>query len=210
MTTRVVFVQGGGPGAWEADLLLAESLRGHLGDGYVVDFPKMPDEDDPNDSGWLHEIDAAISRAAAAIPRNDDDSNDNEDAIVLVGHSAGGYLLLKFLATKLGEPGLNATKLIASEIAAICIIAAPFPGGDPDWTFDGFELPTNFGSVLPSEAAVYLYASPDDEIVPFAHRDLFGTAIPHAVTRTTNGGHQLGNDLALVADDIRSSVGAPQ
>jgi predicted alpha/beta hydrolase family esterase len=208
MTTRVVFIQGAGAGSWDADALLAESLRGHLGDEYVVDFPRMPDEDDPNDTGWLEAIGAAISRAAAAaspVPGVDDDL-DEDDAMVLVGHSAGGYLLLKYLGQQLGATGLTATKLIASKIAAICIIAAPFPGGDPDWTFDGFDLPPGTGALLPIEASVFLYASPDDEIVPFAHRALFDAAIPQAVTRTTSGGHQLGNDLRAVASDIREVV----
>ncbi|MGV8897377.1 MAG: hypothetical protein ACOH10_13825 [Rhodoglobus sp.] len=39
--------------------------------------------------------------------------------------------------------------------------------------------------------------------MPFAHRDLFVAAIPRAEVRTTVGGHQMGNDLRAVADDIR-------
>jgi predicted alpha/beta hydrolase family esterase len=113
-----------------------------------------------------------------------------------VGHSLGGYLLLKYLAGQHPAP----------TIAAICIIAAPFPGGDADWTFDGFDLPQNLGALLPAGAAVMLYASPDDAVVPFAHRDLYATAIPQAIARTTAGGHQLGGDLKVVAADIRSII----
>ena len=51
-----------------------------------------------------------------------------------------------------------------------------------------------------------LYASEDDDTVPFAHRDLWAAAIPGSVVRTTTGGHQLGNDLRMVADDIRQLV----
>ena len=211
MTSRVVFIQGGGAGAYDGDALLADSLREHLGDGYVVDYPRLPDEDEPDDRLWLGEIGAATSRAAAAIPaesdvdRADDDKNVN-DAVVLVGHSAGGYMLLKFLGRELGAPGLNEFKLIAAKISALCIIAAPFPGGDPDWTFDDFELPDDLGALLPATMAVFLYASPDDEIVPFAHRDLLAAALPQATVRTTSGGHQLNNDLRVVADDIRTTI----
>jgi uncharacterized protein len=178
--TGVVVIQGGGPGAHAADQPLVDSLRGHLGPGFSIDFPRMPDEGDPDPERWSGPIRDAIARAAA--PR------------VLVGHSIGGYLLLKQLVA---EP-------VPGPVAAICIVAAPFPGGDEDWTFDGFELPDGFGSRLPEGAAVLLYASEDDEVVPFAHRDLYAARIPGAVVRTTTGGHQLGGDLAVVARDIRA------
>ena len=88
-------------------------------------------------------------------------------------------------------------------IIGLCLIAAPFPNGDPDWTFEGFDLPDHFEEKLPAGATVLLYASEDDETVPFAHRDLYAAAIPDARTRTTSGGHQLGDDLSIVASDIR-------
>ena len=177
---HVVFIQGGGTGAHDEDAALAASLAQHLGDDFTVDFPRMPNEAAPDDEPWLQAIAQAISRAPAPV--------------VLVGHSLGGYLLLKYLADEAALP----------PVAAVCIVAAPFPGGDPDWTFDDFDLPENLGERMP--APVFLYAAEDDEIVPFAHRDLYAAAIPHAVTRTATGGHQLGEDLRLVAEDISRSV----
>ena len=63
-------------------------------------------------------------------------------------------------------------------------------------------------TVLPrgSRPPVFLYASEDDDTVPFAHRDLYAEAIPGSKVRTASGGHQLGNDLRLVADDLRPLV----
>jgi predicted alpha/beta hydrolase family esterase len=192
MDTRpidVVFFHGAGEGAFEADSLLADSLARHLGAGYSVTMPRLPADDDSGDSGWLRMIGEAID---AAHP-----------PVVLVGHSAGGYLLLKALALRAPtavEPGAPAA------VALVAVIAAPYPGGDPDWTFDGFDLPADLAARLPAEAPVLLYASEDDEVVPFAHRDLYAAALPRAVTRTTTGGHQLGDDLSLVAADIRDRV----
>lgn len=180
----VVFIQGAGAGAHDEDALLAASLGRNLGGDFSVAFPRMPDEDEPDDERWHQAIGAAIDRASGPV--------------ALVGHSIGGYLLLTYLASaQIGIP-----------VAAICIIAAPFPGGDPTWTFDGFGLPDRLGERLPKDAAVLLYASEDDDIVPFAHRDLYAAAIPGATTRTTSGGHQLGEDLGMVADDIRKIVAA--
>jgi predicted alpha/beta hydrolase family esterase len=178
----VVFIQGAGAGAHDEDARLAASLERHLGDEFSVEFPRMPDEDEPDDERWHQAIGDAITRGSAPV--------------VLVGHSIGGYLLLTYLAAA----------RITIPVAAICIIAAPFPGGDPAWTFDGFDLPERLAERLPKDAAVLLYASEDDDIVPFAHRDLYAATIPGATTRTTSGGHQLGEDLAMVADDIRRLV----
>jgi hypothetical protein len=161
---------------------MVDSLRASLGEGVSVGFPRMPDEGDPDYERWRPAIAQAIDDAA--------------EPTVLVGHSVGGYLLLKYLTE------LPPTR----PIVAICVIAAPFPSGDPNWVFDGFELPDDFGDRLPSGAEVFLYASRDDESVPFAHRDLYAAAIPGALTRTTSGGHQLGGDLSIVAHDIRDAA----
>jgi len=163
--TTIVFIHGND--GFEEDAALVASLEQHL--GLPVTYPKMPDEGD-----WIPAIAAAISEA--------------QPPLALVGHSAGGYQLLEYLASA-----------SVPSVVSIHIIAAPFPGGDPDWTFDGFDLPA-FPERMPYP--VVLYASEDDEIVPFAHRDLWAAAIPGSVTRTTVGGHQLNNDLRLVADDI--------
>ena len=179
-TTHVVFIQGGGAGAHDADALMAASLRTHLGEGFSVDHPLMPEEDDPDYGRWSPAIGEAIHAA--------------KPPTVLVGHSIGGYLLLKHLAEN--RP--------ATPIRAVCLIATPFPGGDENWTFDGFDLPAAFAEELPQGAEVFLYASEDDETVPYAHRDLYAAAIPGAITRTTTGGHQLGDNLDVIARDIRT------
>lgn len=174
--TRVVFLQGGGDGAHAEDAALAENLRTQLGDGYEVEYPEMPAEGDPDFERWHPVIAEAVHGAE-----------------VLVAHSLGGYMLLKHLADA-DAPAAH----------VVCLIAAPFPSGDADWVFDGFELPDGFAAALPG--TVYLYASEDDDTVPFAHRDLYATAIPGALTRTTTDGHQLGGDLRVVADDIRNAL----
>jgi predicted alpha/beta hydrolase family esterase len=190
MTTEVLFFHGAGEGAYAADAALASSLQRHLGSSFSITFPQLPENDDAEDADWLGVIRASIDRASAPV--------------VLVAHSAGGYMLLKHLATE----------RVTRPVSALCLIAPPFPGGDDNWTFDGFELPPRFGERLP-RTPVFLYASEDDDIVPFAHMALYAEAIPWSVPRTATGGHQLGNDLGRVADDIRSCLitvndGAPE
>ena len=161
MTLSVVFIHGAD--GFDDDRPLADSL------GLPVIYPRMPDVDD-----WTAAIAAAISQA--------------EPPLVLIGHSAGGYQLLKCLVA--APP---------RSIASVHIIAPPFPGGAPDWALDGFDLPT-FSERMPYP--VFLYASEDDEIVPFAHRDLWAAELLGSLTRTTVGGHQLNNDLHVVSADI--------
>lgn len=46
MKRQLLFVHGGGEGAYEEDRKMAASLREALGGGYGVHCPKMPDEED--------------------------------------------------------------------------------------------------------------------------------------------------------------------
>ena len=140
--------------------------------GHPVAFPLMPREDDPDYARWRPAIAAAVAKADH-----------------VVAHSIGGYLALRYLA----ESGVKPS--------GFYVIAAPFPGGDADWEFEGFDLPDRFGERL-SGIHTFLYASPDDETVPFAHLALYARAIPGFVARTVSGGHQLGEDLSAVAADI--------
>lgn len=176
---RVVFIQGGGDGAHDEDRALAASLQRRLGDQYAVSFPTMPNEGMPEYAAWKPRIDEEIARG--------------DGDLILVGHSVGAYMLVKYLSED-GAP---------KQPKGIFLIAPPYPGGDEDWEFPGFSLPPDVGARLPAGAAVFLYHSPDDRTVPYAHLRLYARAIPQATVRETAGGHQLNNDLALVAMDIK-------
>lgn len=53
---QVVFIQGGGEGAYETDAQLAASLRNVLGAAYAVHYPRMPKESDPDYKRWKEQI----------------------------------------------------------------------------------------------------------------------------------------------------------
>lgn len=90
------------------------------------------------------------------------------------------------------------------KIAGIFFISTPFWSGDEDWKKD-FKLKENFTDNLPKEAPIFFYHSRDDEEVPFSHLALYRQKIPQATfSEIPNGGHQLNNDLTLVAQDIKS------
>src|SRR5512135_1432750 len=104
MKKQVLFIQGGGEGAYAADEKLAASLQRALGTEYHVVYPHMPDEDDPQYEAWA----AQISKAQASLG----------DKAIIVGHSVGGAVLLRYLSEKNVEPSM----------AGIFIIAAPYWG----------------------------------------------------------------------------------
>lgn len=181
MKQQILFIQGGGEGAYEEDGNLVASLRNALGVAYQVLYPHMPNESDPDYEPWK----VQIKKELAAL----------EGKVILIGHSLGSPFLLKYLAEEKLE----------KSIAGIFLMATPYWGGD-GWRYEGYErvaLPEDFASKLPSGAPIFLYHSRDDEIVPFAHLALYAEKLPQATIRALDGGgHQFNNDLSEVASDI--------
>jgi len=179
---QVLFIQGAGDGAYDADAKLAESLRTQLGADYDVLYPAMPDEGNPRYDTWKGPIAEQIDGL--------------EEPAVLVGHSNGASILLKYLSET----------TIEKRIAGLFIVAAPFWGGD-GWRYDGYEeveLPSDMANRLPKGAPVFLYQCKDDEIAPFEHLALYTALLPQATVREVEqGGHQFNDDLSVVARDIQ-------
>jgi predicted alpha/beta hydrolase family esterase len=179
MARQVLFVQGAGEGAYEEDAKLASHLGAELGADYQIHYPRMPNEDDPVEKAWWQRIDEELTAMGAGA--------------VLVGHSAGAATLLTFLAQS----------DFRHEAAGIFIIAAPF-FGEGGWNCGDGGVPKDLGARLPRGVPLFLYHGSADEIVPFAHVDLFAKMLPQAVIRRLKGrNHQLNDDLSDVANDIR-------
>lgn len=183
MKRQVLFIQGGGEGAHEEDARLAASLGRALGEDWDVRYPRMPNEEDPDETAWQ----AAIEQGVAALG----------EGAVLVAHSVGATILARMLAER--QPGRT--------IAGIFLIAVPFVGRG-GWEIEGFETPGDLGARLPRGVPVHLYHGGADEIVPPAHVDLYAKALPQAVVHRLAGrNHQLDDDLAVVAHDIMALGG---
>ena len=177
--TSVLLVQGGGKGAHDEDAALAASLERALGADYEVHFPRMPDEANPNVKSWKRQISAELSRLPGKV--------------LLVGHSVGGAMLLKYLSEE----------DVRAPIAGLFLLAAPSWDED-QWNFDDLKLPPDIAEKLASIPRIVLYHSRDDDVVPFAHLAIHEARLPQATIRTVDGGgHQFGNDLTDVARDIR-------
>ncbi|MFA6056848.1 MAG: alpha/beta hydrolase [Taibaiella sp.] len=180
MKKHVLFIQGGGGEEdYEADAKLVASLQEALGESYLVHYPVLPDESGP-DFGRKKQIDKELLSIKSEV--------------ILAAHSLGASMLLKYLSES----------QVQQKIAGIFLIATPFWSGEEDWK-QGLKLQENFADLLPKDVPVFLYHCRDDEEAPFTHLGLYMQKLPHAITREiATGGHQLNNDLSLVAEDIRS------
>lgn len=180
MQNPVLFIHGAGEGAYEEDQLLAASLRNALGSAYAIHYPEMPTADSSTYDDWKAPIESELARL--------------DQPVSLVGHSVGGSVLLKFLSET----------RVAPAIAGLFVIAAPYWGADEFWKWDEARLPNDVAVRLACLPRIFLYHSRDDEVVPFAHLAFYEALLPQAVLRVVDGrGHQFGNDLAEVAQDIR-------
>ena len=180
MRYHVLFIQGGGGNEdYKADAKLVAFLREALGSAYTVHYPLLSDDSSP-DFGRKRQIGKEISLVNGEI--------------ILVGHSLGASMLLKYLSES----------EVKEKIAGIFLIYTPFWSGQEDWK-EGLKLSDDFPDKLPKNAPVFLYHCRDDEEVPFAHLSLYAQKLPRAIVREVgSGGHQLNNDLSLVAKDIMS------
>lgn len=173
MKKQILFIQGAGEGAYEADAKLAGSLRTALGNQYEVRYPEMPD---PAYEAWK----ARIAKECATM----------ESEIIFVGHSFGASVLLKYLAE--GD----------AKADGIFLIAAPYWGMD-DWEVQEFTLPKNFAAHLPDAPIFLYHSQDDEivpfeHLSVYAEKLPQAT-----VREFKGRDHQLNDDLSEVAQDIK-------
>jgi uncharacterized protein len=180
MAKPVLFVHGGGDGAYDADATLAESLRTELGPDYALRYPAMPNEAEPDYQTWKR----VILREAL----------DMGERAILVGHSIGASVLIRILADQDPKP----------PIAGVFLAAAPFWHDHEIWRWDEAALPADASDHYPRGVPLFLYHGEDDETVPVSHLDMYAKALPHAVIRRLPGrNHQLNDDMTEIARDIQ-------
>jgi len=181
MKRHVLFIHGGGDESDEAyrtDEILADSLRESLGNDFAVSFPKMKEEKTA-DLGWPRQI--------------SDEVNKIEGDLVLVGHSLGASMILKYLSEM----------QVSKKIRAVFLLAPPHWTGDEDWK-QGLKLKNDFADKLPADIPLFLYQCVDDDVVPVAHHNWYVKMLPHArVHEIKKGGHQFNDDLEFLARDIK-------
>jgi len=176
MSQFVLVIHGAGEPRRRKGKVYWEPMLGDaLGPGYVVKAPRMPEPSNPRYQTWARRI------AHLITGRNP----------VLVGHSFGASVLLKYFAETEPQP----------PFAGLFLIATPFWGTD----FPEFALPPDFATRLRNVSPLYLYHSRDDPEVPFEHLERYSRVLRHAVVRALDGrGHEFNQErFPELVDDIR-------
>ncbi len=180
MSVDVLFIHGAGAQSGEqGSSPFVKHLRQSLGSAFKVACPAMPAPTKPSYERWKNELERLLPI-------------DNSFPI-LVGHSLGGSVLLKYLSEH--KPKVAA--------AGLFVVAAPYWGSAGKE--EEFVLRESFARSLPSALRIYLYQSRDDEVVGIEHLSRYSRAIPQAtVCMVDGGGHTFKDGLLELADDIRA------
>ncbi len=182
MTRQILFIHSAGPkGLHEGSGDFLAFLQNSLGAEYDILHPLMPTPQSPDYEPWKTQL----KKEMAGL---------NEGAI-LMGHSLGGSVILKYLSEAEFEKPLT----------GIFIVASPYWGADKDWQHAPFLLQEGFASKLPSAPKIFIYHSRDDEIVPVAHLKQYADNLPQASIRELEGrGHLFNVASPEILDDIKS------
>jgi predicted alpha/beta hydrolase family esterase len=181
MRKKILFIHSAGPqGPDEGSSNLVASLKAQLGADYEVLNPLMPDPDNPEYGSWKQKI--------------ENEFNALEGEVVLIGHSLGGSVVLKFLSEEKYK----------KHVSGLFIVSAPF-WGIKDWEVSDYILKESFDSGLAAIQNIFFYHSRADEWVPFEHLHMYAKKVLQAKIRELNGrDHEFGKGIPELVADIRS------
>jgi len=176
---QVLFIQGGGDDGYTTDTNMVSALEQALGKGYKVFYPRLESNEAASDFDWVSQIGKKI--------------DDLKDRAIVVAHSLGASMLLKYLSEN----------TVSKKITSVFLIAAPFWSGTEEWK-QGLKLREDFAQSLPPDIPVFFYHCRDDEEVPFAQLNAYKEKLPEATYREIQkGGHQFDNNLDPIVRDIK-------
>jgi predicted alpha/beta hydrolase family esterase len=162
-----------------------DSLRAELGDGCEVFMPSMPNKQNAKYEEWK----LWFERHLPSL----------RDGVILVGHSQGGYFLVKYLCEN----------TLPVRVRALMLVAAPFESADfggedgGDFNFDAKELPRLEEQVR----EIVIFHSKDDEAVSFSHALKYQKAIPSiTLVPFEDRGHFLDETFLELVGYIRATA----
>jgi predicted alpha/beta hydrolase family esterase len=139
----------------------------------------MPNEDEPDYATWS----VQIAHELAEMPAGS----------VVVGHSLGGSVLIKWL--------VDLRKKIS--LGPVFLISAPFWDEQSEWIWRDVELPPDAKDRLPRDLTLFIYHGAADDLIAPEHAKLYARLLPRATLRLLPGrDHQLNDDLSEIAEEI--------
>lgn len=179
--THVLFIHSAGPqGPGEGSTALVAGLAAALPAQLPLIAPLMPHPEAPEAEPWI----AACQRAIDGI----------EDALILVGHSLGGSMLMSTIVRH-GVP---------ERVRGLVLFGAPFWSA-PGWEFADFVLPPDAAARLRDlRRLVILHGEKDDVVAadhPARYQKLVPTAQIHMLAGVGHGGGEAG---PLLCDVVKT------
>lgn len=177
MKKQILFAHSGGaqgsPGKGSYDFV--KWLQKSLGTGYEIAYPIIEDPEAPTYNMWKTVFDEEFSALYGKI--------------ILIGHSLGGSLLLKYLSENESD----------IRIDGLLLVAAPY-WGKYGWDMEEFILRKDFSKFLPPIASVHLFHCTNDPVIPFEHLKLYQGNLANAVA------HELRCNSHAFADGLPELV----
>jgi uncharacterized protein len=182
MPKQIFFAHSGGaqsrPGQGSFDFV--EWLQESLKKEYEIHYPVIEDPEEPTYAMWKAMLNQKLANLSGKI--------------LLIGHSLGGSMLLKYLSEE----------KTSIEIKGLFLVSVPF-WGNAGWDVDDFALGTNFQLYLPDIPIIQLYHCFNDPIVPYEHMEHYKKVIPEAVAYKLIGNdHAFTKGMPKIVENIQS------
>ncbi|MCS1351498.1 alpha/beta hydrolase [Mechercharimyces sp. CAU 1602] len=181
MRKQVLFIHSAGSqNLHQGSSDLKAYLQKAFSDEYILLDPDMPDPENPKYTLWKDQLDKVFASL--------------DSGVILIGHSLGGSVLLKYLSEE----------VCTQTVAGLFMIAAPYWGEDNDWLAEEYTLSEDFALKLPPISQIFLYHSCYDEIVPPVHLEHYMRKLPQANIRMLDGSeHAFSDGVPELIDDIK-------
>lgn len=178
---KIIFAHSAGAqsGTGEGSFDLVTTFRTELSNEYIIYYPVIDNPEAPTYKMWKKLFDAEF--------RN------KTEPFLLVGHSLGSSMLLKYLSEE--NPDIS--------ISGLFLISTPLWGKN-GWDVEDFVLKDGFEAKLKDIRNVYFYHCKNYEIVPLHHLNFYRSAFPHANIKVINGSdHAFASGLPELVSDIK-------
>lgn len=176
----VLFIPCAGPqGDGEGSDFLSAYLRRQLEPEFRMILPEMPDPEDPHYKPWKKTLEMALREC--------------QRETIIVGHSLGASVALKYLSEK---PPLKT-------VSALFLVSAVY-WGLKDWKVAEYAFEQDFQLRLRYIPHIFFYHSRDDAVVPVSHLRRFADAMPGATVRELeHKGHLFGKGIPQLVADMK-------
>ncbi|MEQ8337642.1 MAG: alpha/beta fold hydrolase [Cyclobacteriaceae bacterium] len=181
MNAEIIYIHGAGiQGPKSESRLLLKDLMREVDDGLEIHAPEMPNPMNPDCVAWMDVLDATIHKL--------------DGRIILIGHSLGASVILKYLTERAVE--IN--------IESVLLMGTPF-WGNSNWKSNDFRLDLNHLERLSAFDSIHFFHGVDDDVVPASHLDDYLQLIPHAHGQLVEGAdHYLRNHIPSMVSLINN------